>query len=79
MEKRVGSVGTAASLVFSGPQTSPWRTQRENAVLGQVVQSSRRYFLLIYEKFRIIFYEKGYFFSLMTIYFLSLTTYWGSL
>lgn len=51
MEKRVGSVRMAASLVFSGPQTSPWRTQIENALLGQVVQSSRRYFLLIYEKF----------------------------
>ena len=57
MEKGVGSVGTAASVVFSGPQTSPWRMQRENALLGQVVQSSRRYFLRIYEKFRIIFYE----------------------
>ena len=60
MEKGVGSVGMAASVVFSGPQTSPWRMQRENALLGQVVQSSRRYFLLIYEKFRIIFYEKSF-------------------
>lgn len=67
MEKGAGSVGMAA--VFSGPQTSSWRMQRENALLGQVVQSSRRYFLLIYEKFRIIFYEKGYFFSLITIFF----------
>ena len=46
MEKGAGTVGMAA--VFSGPQTSPWRVQRENALLGQVVQSSMRYFLLIY-------------------------------
>lgn len=47
--------------VSSGPQTSCWRMQRENALLGQVVQripGGTSYFYMN-EEFRIIFYEKG--------------------
>lgn len=50
-------MGMAASLVFSGPQTSPWRRRRK-MLLGQVVQSSRRYTSCLYEKFELFSMKK---------------------